>query len=329
MNKLGIKESLKLVEDYAEENSGFKVTELHKRQAALDKPWKIPMIIKKDRGDVAIVKIRRPTVLNALNQDVYDQLTEVFSDIQNDPNIKGVILTGFGTKAFVSGADVGMLASQKTPQDAEAACLKSQIPLELIEDMRKPVICAMNGLAFGGGNELAMACLARIARKGQKSFIAQPEPKLGIIPGAGGTQRLPRIVGIENAWPILRTGIPISSSQAKEIGLIYEEVEGDLIEAAIDLLEKILSGKVSIPPIKKDPIPIPSKLPEVDIGHLSRKIDTLLQKAILEGAKMKLDEGLKLEAKIYGECLSTEDMRIGMENFIKNGPRVDAIFLHK
>jgi enoyl-CoA hydratase/carnithine racemase len=329
MNKVGIKKSLELVEAYAKENPGFKVGEMLKKQAASGKSWKIPVVIREDRGNVALVKIRRPTVLNALNHDVFDQLTEVFTGIQKDSKIKGVVLTGFGTRAFVSGADIGMLASQKTPQEAEATSLQTQIPFKLIENLGKPVICAMNGLAFGGGNELAMACTARIARKGQKVFVAQPEPKLGIIPGAGGTQRLPRLVGIENAWPILRTGNPISSSQAKEIGLIQEEVEGDLIEAAVDRVDKILSGKVHIPPIKKDPIPIPSKLPEVDIGHLSRKIDSLLQRAILEGAKMTLDEGLKLEAKISGECLLTEDMRIGMENFIKNGPRVNANFVHK
>jgi enoyl-CoA hydratase/carnithine racemase len=187
----------------------------------------------------------------------------------------------------------------------------------------------MNGLAFGGGNELAMSCTARIAKKGQKVFVGQPEPTLGIIPGAGGTQRLPRLVGIEKAWPILRTGNPISSAQAKEIGLIQEEVEGDLVEAAITWVKNILSGKVRVPAIKKDPIPIPSKLPEVEIGHLSRKIDSLLQKAILEGAKMTLDEGLKLEAKISGECFLTEDMHIGLDNFMKNGPRVKASFVHK
>jgi enoyl-CoA hydratase/carnithine racemase len=174
-----------------------------------------------------------------------------------------------------------------------------------------------------------MACTARIAKKGQKTFVAQPEPKLGIIPGNGGTQRLPRLIGIEKAWPILRNANPISSAQAKELGLIQEEVEGDLIEAAIDWVNKILSGKVRVPPIKKDPIPIPSKLPEVDIGPLSRKIDSFLQKAVLEGAKMSLEEGIKLEAKIFGQCLLTKDMRIGMENFMKNGPRVNAPFVHE
>jgi enoyl-CoA hydratase/3-hydroxyacyl-CoA dehydrogenase len=329
MNQVGIKKSFELVEAYAKEYPGFKVTEMMKKQAASGKPWKIPVVFREDKGDVAIVKIRRPGALNALNKDVFDQLKEIFSDIKKDPKIMGAILTGFGTRAFVSGADIGMLAALKTPEEAEAGCNEDKTALALIENLGKPVVCAMNGLAFGGGNELAMACTARIAKKGQKVFVGQPEPTLGIIPGAGGTQRLPRLVGIEKAWPILRSGNPISSAQAKEIGLIQEEVDGDLIEAAITWLKNILSGKVRIPPIRKDPIPAPSKLPEVDIGHLSRKIDSLLQKAILEGAKMTLVEGLKLESRVFAECLLTEDMRIGMDNFLKNGPRVKANFVHK
>jgi enoyl-CoA hydratase/carnithine racemase len=222
-----------------------------------------------------------------------------------------------------------MLAAQKSPGEAEAFCLKSMAVLNLIESLGKPVVCAMNGLAFGGGNEMAMSCAARIAKKGQKVFVAQPEPRLGIIPGNGGTQRLPRWVGMEKAWPILRNADPISSAQAKEMGLIQEEVEGDLIEAAMDWVNRILSGKVKVPSIPKGSIPIPSTLPEVDIGHLSRKIDSLLQKAILEGAKMTLEEGLKLEAKTFGECLLTKDMRIGIENFLKNGAKVNANFVHE
>jgi len=329
MNKVGLKKALELVEAYAKENPGFKVAEILRKQAASGKPWKIPVVFREDKGDVAILKIRRPRVLNALNQEVFEQLREIITDIQKDPKIQGAVLTGFGTRSFVSGADIGMLASQKTPQEAEAFCLKSQGVLNLIENLGKPVICALNGLAFGGGNEMAMACTARIAKKGQRVFVAQPEPRLGIIPGNGGTQRLPRLVGIEKSWPILRNANPISSDQAKEIGLIQEEVEGDIIEAATEWVKRIASGKVHISPIKKDPIPIPSKLPEVDIGHLSRKIDSLLQQAVLEGARMTLEEGLKLEAKIFGECLLTQDMRIGMENFIKNGPRVNANFVHK
>ena len=328
MNRMGVKKALELVQAYAKENPGFKVAEVLVKQAASGKPWKIPVIIREDKGEIAVVKVRRPRVLNALNADVIDQLGENFLDIQKDPKIKGAILTGFGTRAFISGADIGMLASQKTPQEAEAGCLRTHAVFTLIENLGKPVVCAMNGLAFGGGNEIAMACTARIARKGQKMFVAQPEPKLGFIPGAGGTQRLPRWIGIEKAWPILRNSNPISSAQAKEIGLIQEEGEGDLIEVAMDWVKRILSGKVKVPSIPKGPLPSPSKLPEVDIGHLSRKIDSLLQKAILEGAKMTLEEGLKLEAKIFGECSTTQDRNIGIENFIKNGPRVNANFVH-
>jgi enoyl-CoA hydratase/3-hydroxyacyl-CoA dehydrogenase len=328
MNKVGIKKSLELVEAYAKENPEFKVAEILKKQAGSGKPWKIPVVLREDKGDVAIVKIRRPKVLNALNKDVFEQMREIFTDIQKDPKIKGAVLTGFGTRAFVSGADVGMLAAQKTAKEGEEACLNNYSVLSLMENLGKPVVCAMNGLAFGGGNEVAMACTARIAKKGQKVLVGQPEPKLGFIPGAGGTQRLPRLVGIEKAWPILRNSNPISSAEAKAIGLIQEEVEGDVIEAGFNWVKNILSGKVKPPSIPKSPIAIPSKLPEVDIGHLSRKIDELLQKAILEGAKMTLEDGLKLEAKIFGECFSTQDRKIGIDNFMKNGPKVNANFVH-
>jgi enoyl-CoA hydratase/carnithine racemase/3-hydroxyacyl-CoA dehydrogenase len=328
MNGIGVKKALELVETYAKENPGFKVADILKKQGASDKPWKIPVVFKEDKGEIALVKIRRPKVLNALNADVFEQLREIFTDIQKDKKIKGAVLTGFGTRAFVSGADIGMLAAQKSAKEGEEACLKNYSVLSLMENLGKPVVCAMNGLAFGGGNEIAMACTARIAKKGQKVLVGQPEPKLGFIPGAGGTQRLPRLIGIEKAWPILRNSNPISSSQAKEIGLIQEEVEGDLIEAAMDWVRKILSGKVKVPSIPKGPITIPSKLPEVDIGHLSRKIDSLLQKAILEGAKMTLEDGLKLEAKIFGECFSTQDRKIGIDNFMKNGPKINANFVH-
>ncbi|MDO9123824.1 MAG: 3-hydroxyacyl-CoA dehydrogenase NAD-binding domain-containing protein [Deltaproteobacteria bacterium] len=328
MNKVGVKKAFELVEAYAKENTGFKVADMLKKQAASGQPWKIPVVFREDKGEVALVKIRRPKVLNALNADVFEQLKEIFVGIQKDPKMKGAVLTGFGTRAFVSGADIGMLAAQKTPEEAEAFCLKSMSVLNLIENLGKPVVCAMNGLAFGGGNEMAMSCTVRIASKGQKIFVAQPEPRLGIIPGNGGTQRLPRLIGMEKAWPMLRNANPISSVQAKEMGLIQEEVEGDLIERAIDWVKRILSGQVKVPAIPKGPIPVPSTLPEVDIGHLSRKIDSLIQRATLEGAKVTLEEGLKLEAKTFGECLLTQDMKIGIENFLKNGPRVNANFVH-
>jgi enoyl-CoA hydratase/carnithine racemase len=328
MNDMGVDKALGLVEAYAKEWPEFPVPKVLVEQARSGKPWDIPFVFREDKDDVAVVAFRRPKNLNALNLLVLDQLAEVFTGIKNDKKIKGAILTGFGVKAFVSGADINMLARLRTPEEAEALALKGQETLNLIENLGKPVICAMNGLAFGGGNELAMACTARIAQKGLAVLAGQPEPKLGIIPGFGGSQRLPRIVGLLNAWPILRTGNPISSSEALKIGLIQEEVEGDIKEAGIAFAKKVISGKVKVPPIQKEPIEIPESLPEVDIGHLSRKTDEILQKVILEGARMTLEKGLKHEAKTLGECVRTKDMRIGMENFMRYGPKKNAGFAH-
>lgn len=328
MNKMGIDRSLELVKAYAREWPEFKVPQILIRQAASGKPWDIPMVLREDRDDVAVVTIRRPRMLNALNSTVMSQLHSIFSDIKEDSKIKGAVLTGFGTKAFVSGADIHELARLRSPEEGESLSLKGKEILNLIENLGKPVVCAMNGLAFGGGNELAMACTARIAKKGLGVFVGQPEPKLGIIPGFGGTQRLPRLVGILDAWPILRTGNPISSSEALKIGLIAEEAEGDIKEEGVTFVKRLISEEVSVPPIQKDPIRVPDSLPEVDIGPLSRKTDEILRRAILEGARLTLEEGLKHEAKVFGECLRTKDMRIGMENFLKFGPKRNAPFSH-
>jgi len=328
MNKMGVNNALKLVKAYAKEWPDFFVPKVLLKQAQTQKPWDIPLALREDREDIAVITIRRPKTLNALNSTVMNQLEAIFKEIKNDDKIKGAVITGFGTKAFVSGADINELARIRTPEEGEALSSRGQEILSLIENLGKPVICALNGLAFGGGNELAMACTARIAQKGLPFLSGQPEPRLGIIPGYGGTQRLPRIVGLANAWPILRTGFQVSSQEALEIGLINEEVEGDIKEAGIAFAKKIISGEISVPPIQKKPIKIPKSLPEVDIGHLSRKTDEIMKKAILEGAKMTLDEGLKNEAKSFGECLNTKDMRIGMENFMKFGPKKNAEFSH-
>jgi len=326
MNKIGITKSLELVKAYAKEWPEFIVPEVLVKQAETGKPWNIPMVFREDRDDIALVTIRRPKMLNALNATVMSQLKSIFTEIKEDSKVNGAVLTGFGVKAFISGADINEIVRIKTPEKLEFFALKGQEVLNLIENLGKPVICALNGLAFGGGNELAIACTARIVNKGLEVLVGQPEPKLGIIPGFGGSQRLPRIVGLSNAWPILRTGNPISSAEALKIGLIQEEVEGDIKEAGIAFAKKMILGEVSIPPIKREPIEIPESLPEVDIGHLSRKTDELLKKVILEGARMTLEEGLKHEAKILGECVKTKDMRIGMETFIKYGPKRNAEF---
>jgi enoyl-CoA hydratase/3-hydroxyacyl-CoA dehydrogenase len=328
MNRMGVDKALGLVKAYAEEWPDFKVPDVLVKQAESGKPWHIPVVFREDRDEIAVVTIRRPRTLNALNGDVVNQLHGIFSEIKKDDHIKGAVLTGFGVKAFVSGADIQMLAGIKNPEAGEKISLTGQETLNFIENLGKPVICAMNGLAFGGGNELAMACTARIAKKGLRALAGQPEPKLGIIPGYGGSQRLPRIVGLSEAWPILRSGNPISSEKALQLGLVNEEVEGKILDAGIAFARKVIAGEVDVKPIKKDPIAIPDSLPDVDIGPLSRKTDEILQKAVLEGAKLTLEEGLKLEARMFGECVRTKDMRIGMGNFMKFGPKKEAKFAH-
>ncbi len=329
MNKLGVGESLALVRSYHEKHPNFPVPKCIEEQASLGRPFDIPVVFREDHGNVAVVRIRRPRVLNALNSSVMAQVRAHFEAIQKDGAIEAAVLTGFGTKAFVSGADINELASLQTADEAAAHGAAGQDVLNFIENLGKPVICAMNGLAFGGGNELAMSCTARIARKGLRVLSGQPEPNLGIIPGYGGTQRLPRIVGFKHAWEMLRTGRPISSARALEIGLISREVEGDLVEAGVMFARDLLAGNVDVAPIPKDPIEVPGDLPEVDLGHLSRKIDEIQCRVILEGAAMNLYEGLKHETRVFGDCLDTRDTKIGLKNFIENGPKVKASFVHE
>lgn len=328
MNKIGIKTALELVENYHKKYPDFKVPESLKRQAQKNKPWKIPSVFREDRGEVAIVTICRPKVLNALNTQVINELEEIFKEIKTNSNIKAVVLTGKGGKAFVSGADITELAEIKTPEEGIRFARRGQQVFSFIENLGKPVVCAMNGLALGGGNELAMVCTIRIGKKGLKLFAGQPEPNLGIIPGYGGTQRLPRIIGMKKAWELLRTGRIISSKEAKEIGLIYEEIEGNIIDAGVELANKIINKEIEVKEIEKNKIEIPTDLPEVNIGHLSRKIDEIMKDTILQGAKLSLEEGLKCEAEGFGRCLLTKDMRIGMENFILYGAKRKAKFAH-
>lgn len=330
MNEMGVGNALKLVEAYAADNPGFPVPECIKKQAASGEPFEIPMVFREDKDGVAVLKIRRPAVLNALNLEVFRQLRNHCEAVEADAGIKGAVITGFGTKAFVSGADIDMLAALKTAAEGEANSQQFHATLDYIEDMKKPVLCAYNGLAFGGGNELAMACHARIARKGLKLLAGQPEVNLGIIPGAGGTQRLPRWIPFDRALELMRTAKPINGATGLELGLISEEVEGDLVDRAVALVNEYASGKTELKRINREPVAgVPDKAPELDLGHLSTKIDEILCHTIIEGCKKPLREGLKLESKAFGECVETEDMHIGMENFLTNGARAKAEFKNK
>jgi len=331
MNSLGVQESLELVERYAADHPGFPVPECIRDQARKGSSFSIPLVLREDVDGIAHVTIRRPRQLNALNQDAFDQIEQHFRAISQDDDVVGVVLSGFGIKAFVSGADVAFLARIDSASMGEATSRKSQSSVQTIEDCPKPVICALNGLAFGGGNEIAMACNARIARSGQKVLVGQPEVNLGIIPGAGGTQRLPRLVGVEKAAELLRTGRTVSSAEALAIGLISEEVDGDpraLRERARAWIRAVVDGQESLPVIEQGPIATPESLPSVDLGHLSSAVDEILQKAIIEGCQLPLVDGIALEARCFGEVCSIQDMRIGVANFLENGPRTPAKFVN-
>lgn len=331
MNSLGMEESLALAKKYADGHPGFPVPKCLSDQAATGTPFPIPLVLREDHGSIAHVIVRRPRHLNALNNEAFLQIENHFKEISGDPSIDGVLLTGFGVKAFVSGADVGFLAKIDSAKMGEETSSGSQASVQAIEDCPKPVICAMNGLAFGGGNEIAMACDVRIARAGLKVFVGQPEVNLGIIPGAGGTQRLPRWVGVEKAAELMRTGRPISSAEALAIGLISEEVPGDpraLRRRATELLHGAIRGEAPFKEIESGPLQTPDELAEADLGHLSTEVDRILRRAIVEGCRLPLKEGIALEARFFGEVCATQDMRIGVTNFLENGPRTPAKFVN-
>src|SRR5579863_4446183 len=178
-------------------------------------------VVYEKKGMIAYVRINRPKVLNALSTSTWKDLRTAFGDAQNDAAVRGVILTGAGDKAFIAGADIGELA-QITAVEAQQSSRFGQEVLDLIENLGKPVIAAVNGFALGGGCEVAMACTIRIAVDSAK--FGQPEVALGLIPGGGGTQRLPRLVGRGRALQLILSGDMISAQEAYRIGLVNEIV---------------------------------------------------------------------------------------------------------
>lgn len=288
-----------------------------------------PIVQREDRDGIAVLTISRPKALNAMNAQAIAELGERFGEVGADDSVAAVVLTGGGEKAFVAGADIAYLSTLKTAEEAEQMSLEFQGAIAVMENLGKPVVCALNGLALGGGCEIAMGAHARIARAGLKVLAGQPEVALGLIPGAGGTQRLPRWVGFEVANPMLRTGVPVSSERAMEIGLVDRLTTGDVVADGIAFAREILDGACTPRPIPSGPLDVPSKLDDVDLGHLSTKIDDIVCRAALEGGAMTLAEGLKHEAKLFGEARVTEDAAIGLENFLANGPRVKAAFVNR
>jgi len=324
--------------DVAEDLGTDRIHELCSRYAAAHPGFEIPKSILQRKlcsfyrnialsqdGPVAVVMVRRPEVRNALNERTLDELEAVFARLAADDGVKGVVLTGYG--GALAGADINELALLKTPEEAEAKSRRGQVAFGKIAALDKPVVAAVDGPVLGGGCELAMACHARVV--GRSLMLGQPEVNLGIIPGYGGTQRLPRIIGLERGLDLLRTGRSIGAREAREWGWAAAGPAEDILAAARNLVSQHLAGKIKLTPVSPDPIAVPENLPQVDIGHHSLAIDAILAAVVREGLTKRLPEGLKVEAAGFARCKQTVDYDIGMKNFIQNGPRVPAAFLHE
>ncbi|HWY70798.1 MAG TPA: enoyl-CoA hydratase-related protein [Terriglobales bacterium] len=246
-------------------------------------------ILFEKRNSIAYITINRPKVLNALNMATMGELRRVFTDLKQDREVRVVILTGAGEKSFVAGADIGEL-QRNNPVEAKEYTHRGQAVVDLVENLGKPVIACINGFALGGGCEIAMACTMRLASENAK--LGQPEVKLGIIPGYGGTQRLPRLVGKGIAMQLLLTGEMISAQEAHRIGLVNEVVPAQELIARAEVIAQAI--------IKNAPLAIQYCL-----------------EAVNHGMEMPQQEGLCLEATLFAVCCATEDKKEGTSAFLE------------
>jgi enoyl-CoA hydratase/carnithine racemase len=238
---------------------------------------------------VAVVTINRPQVLNALNAQTLDELRRAILELAHDQSVRAVIVTGAGGKAFVAGADIGELAVQR-PSDGRDYLRRGQHVFDVIENMGKPIIAAINGFALGGGCELAMACTLRIAA--DTARLGQPEINLGLMPGFAGTQRLPRLVGKGVALDLLLTGRHVTAEEALRIGLVNRVVPAEALMTEARALAVELAAK---PPIAAE----------------------YIIQAVNRGLDASTTDGQALEAALCGLVASTDDMREGTAAFLE------------
>ena len=238
---------------------------------------------------VAHVTVVRPKVLNALNAATINELHDAFHALQDDAVVRAVVLTGSGDRAFIAGADITELA-QMTPVRARETAQRGQALCDLIERLGKPVIAAINGFALGGGCEVAMACTIRLAADTAK--IGQPEINLGLIPGFGGSQRLPRLVGLGRALEMLLTGDPIAAEDALRLGLVNRVVPADQLGDAARALATTLAAK-----------------PPIAVRYV---LD-----AVGYGMQMSLAEACDYEATLFGLVAATDDRQEGTQAFLE------------
>jgi enoyl-CoA hydratase len=246
------------------------------------------LLLERD-GAVATITINRPKVLNALNTATIDELRRAILELKADAAVRVAILTGAGEKSFVAGADINELALQ-TPTSGRDHALAGQHVFDLIENMGKPVIAAINGFALGGGCELAMACTLRLAA--DTARLGQPEIALGLIPGYAGTQRLPRLVGKGRAMELILTGTPVAADEAYRIGLVNRVVPAaDLMGEAKKLAAQLAASA-----------PIAMRY---------------IINAVNKGVEMPFAEACQYEATLFGLVASTDDMREGTKAFLE------------
>ena len=238
---------------------------------------------------VVTVTVNRPKVLNALNAATIQELDRCLLGLRDDREIRAVVLTGAGNRAFIAGADISEL-SQLTPTSAREVARGGQALCDRLERATKPVIAAVNGFALGGGLELAMACTMRVAAETAK--LGQPEINLGLLPGFGGTQRLPRLVGPGRALEMLLTGEPVDASEAWRMGLVNRVVPA---ERVLDEARELAALLASKPPI----------------------VVSYILDAVRSGMQMSLQDGCDLEATLFGLVAATEDMREGTQAFLE------------
>src|SRR5271169_5249046 len=255
---------------------------------------KLENVLYEKKGPIAYVTINRPKVLNALNAKTIAELRSAFEEARNDSEVRGVVFTGAGDKAFAAGADISEMAGD-TALTAEQKTRSGQALTELIENLGKPVIAAVNGFALGGGCELSMASTIRIAAENAK--FGQPEVKIGLMPGYGGTQRLPRLVGKGRALQLILSGEIIGAQEAYRIGLVNEVVpSANLIARVEAILNQIISnGPVGV---------------KFSIDAVNRGLDA------------GVSEGLLIEASLFGICVGSEDKKEGTSAFsAKRAPK--------
>jgi enoyl-CoA hydratase len=246
------------------------------------------LIVAKNDG-IGLITVNRPDKLNALNAETIEELVEAFGSYRDDPDVKVLILTGSGDKAFIAGADIKELAELES-ESGRTYVLKGQDLTRRIENFSKPVIAAVNGFALGGGTEVALACHIRIASENAK--MGQPEVKLGIIPGYGGTQRLARLVGKGRAFELILSGKIIGAQQALQIGLVNRVVpQRDLMSVCKKLALEIAENA---------PLALSYAIQAVNLG-----------------LDLPLEEGLHLEAELFGKACSTQDSKEGTRAFLE------------